>query len=516
MATSKILIEAYDQWKQHCSDIAELSTININETKRQKEKRITHLQNDYAAFVEYYFPHFCKDKDTGLNIPSAKFHIQAANKILTNKNITAVFQWARGHAKSTHMDIFIPMWLMCQPTRQLNVMVIVGKSENNANKLLGDIQAELQSNTRYISDFGSQYSAGSWQQGEFVTSQGVAFYALGRGQSPRGLRYRSHRPDYIVIDDLDDDEMCKNKDRITKMTDWVMTALYGSLDGGRGRFIMVGNLISKNSVLYNLMQNEAFFVSKVNAYDTHGNVSWCEKWTKQEILHEEKVMGYRRFQKEMMNNPIVEGSIFRADWIQWTKPLKLSKYNEIIAYIDPSWKSSKKADYKAVKVWAKTGSSLHHLFAFVRQCSLAEMVRWCYDLYEQTRDIAAIKFYMETSFMQDMMLEEFTNEGNSRGYQLPVRGDNRKKPDKFSRIEAVSPLWERGFVFYNENMKKDKDMLTGIEQLLSFEKGSSSHDDAPDADESAIFLLQKDTRLKNFPHSFYSRQSIISSSQNRY
>ena len=49
--------------------------------------------------------------------------------------------------------------------------------------------------------------------------------------------------------------------------------------------------------------------------------------------------------------------------------------------------------------------------------------------------------------MQDMILDDFTEEGNLRGYQLPITGDTRKKPDKFQRIEAISPLWERGFVF---------------------------------------------------------------------
>ena len=48
-------------------------------------------------------------------------------------------------------------------------MVIVGKSEDNAKTLLGDIQAELQYNQRYIADFGEQYNAGSWEEGKFVT-----------------------------------------------------------------------------------------------------------------------------------------------------------------------------------------------------------------------------------------------------------------------------------------------------------------------------------------------------------
>lgn len=506
----------YSSWRAWCDNIQNQTPVNKSETTPAKQRRISALLKDYSAFVDYYFPHYCKDKQTGRHISSARFHIQAANKILSTPNISAVFQWARGHAKSTHMDIFIPLWLKAQKHRQINVMVLVSKSQDNANSLLADLQAELQNNQRYINDFGQQYSAGNWQTGEFVTLDECAFFARGRGQSPRGLRYRNHRPDYIVIDDLDDDELCHNKDRVQKMTEWVLTALYAAMDGGRGRFIAVGNLISKTSVLYNLMQNPSFFVSKVNAYTSSGEVSWKEKWSIEEIRHQQQLMGYRFFQKEMMNNPITEGSVFRQDWIHFKKPLPLNQYDEIIAYIDPSWKSSKKADYKAVKVWAKKNTELHHLFAFVRQCSLAEMVRWCYDLYERTRDICSIKFFMETSFMQDMMLEEFSTEGSLRGYQLPIRGDNRKKPDKFQRIEAVSPLWERGFVFYNANMQNDKDMLTGIEQTLAFERGSSSHDDAPDADESAIFLLQKDFRLKNFPYSFSSRKSIIANSSNRF
>ncbi len=58
----------------------------------------------------------------------------------------------------------------------------------------------------------------------------IAFFARGRGQSPRGLRHKESRPDYIVIDDLDDDELCKNPRRVRELTDWVKEALFGALD----------------------------------------------------------------------------------------------------------------------------------------------------------------------------------------------------------------------------------------------------------------------------------------------
>ena len=47
--------------------------------------------------------------------------------------------------------------------------------------------------------------------------------------------------------------------------------------------------------------------------------------------------------------------------------------------------------------------------------------------------------------------------------------------------------------------------LTGIEQLLAFEKGTRTHDDAPDADEGAIYILQKRTRIETFTPRFGTR-----------
>ena len=501
--------EALELWKQHCADVQTATTIVRGVTIRQRDLRIKRVRADYAAFVDYYFPHYTQNPQTGVQTPCAPFHIKAAKEVKANKNLRAVYKWHRGAAKSTHLDIFIPLWLKCQETREINVMVLVGKSEDNANTLLADLQAELQYNQRYINDFGEQYNSGSWEEGQFVTKDGTAFFARGRGQSPRGLRYRSHRPDYIVIDDLDDDELCENPARVKRLTDWVKEALFGALDGGRGRFIMVGNLIAKNSVLQNISDTKGVRVSQVNILDANGNVSWSAKWTRAEVQAIEDFQGYRSFQKEYMNNPIVEGAVFRQEWIRWAKRPQWRQFTEIVLYIDPSWKSSSKNDYKAAKLWGKVkGGQLWHLRAFVRQATVAEMVRWCYDLYEWAQQCGiAIKFYIEANLMQEMLMDDFTKEGELRGYQLPIVGDKRKKPDKFQRIEAAAPLWERGFVFYDDSQKDDPDMLRGLDQTLAFQKGMRGHDDAPDADEAAISILQKHSKITNFKPSFGKRRN---------
>ena len=515
MATISELKKIQQEWQEHCRQIQSITDTKslVRESSVQKEQRIRRLQKDYAAFCEYYFPHFLqlRDKVTGevvRIVHNAPFHNAAALKVKNTPNLKAVFKWPRGHAKSTHMDIFTPLWLMFQPKRLINFMVVVGKSEDSANRLLGDIQAELQYNKRIIADFGKQMSMGDWTEGEFTTKDGVHFLACGRGQSPRGLRKREARPDYIVIDDLDDDELCRNPRRVREMTDWVKEALFGALDVGRGRFIMVGNLISKTSVLADICKTKGVHVSEVKAVDGEGNPTWREKWTKEEARTYAEFVGYRAWEKEMMHNPIIEGTVFKQEWIKYAKRPAWRDFDELVLYIDPSWKSKKTNDTKAAKLWGKYKSQLWHLRAFVRKASVAELVRWCYDLYEWSLEQnISIRFMMEASFMQDIILDDFTIEGTQRGYQLPITGDKRKKPDKFQRVEAISPLWERGFVFYDLSQKEDPDMQAGIAQTLAFEKGMSGNDDAPDADEGAIWQLQRTTRQESFQPQFSKRQT---------
>lgn len=515
MITKLEIQEARRRWDEHCRYIQTMTVISDKvsaESGNDKQRRVTALLDNYPAFCEYYFPHYLqlRDKTTGQVIKvvhNAPFHNKAAEKVRNTPNLKAVFKWPRGHAKTTHLGIFTPLWLCLRPSRLLNFMLVVGKSEDSAVTFLSDIQSELEYNQRILDDFGPQKNMGSWEEGEFITQSGVAFFARGRGQSPRGLRYREARPDYILIDDLDDDELCRNEARVTQLTDWVKEALFGTLDAGRGRFVMIGNLISKNSVLANIAATKGVFVSEIQAEDKNGDPVWKDKWTRDEMESAREFMGYRAWQKEMMHNPITQGAIFKQEWIRYKKIFPLHKYDSIVAYVDPSFKSTKKNDFKAVRVWGKHKRELHLLYTYVRQDTVSGMVRWMYNLHESLPENVVISYFMEANFMQDIILDEFAAEGDARGYQLPVMPDKRKKPDKLQRCESISPLWERGFVFYNEALKNDPDMIAGIEQTLALERGSSSHDDAPDADEGAIWILQKSTREAMYQPTFGRRPS---------
>lgn len=491
MAKKKLSKDKWKQWEERKKMILS-ADFRLADSTETKEARIERAQKDYPYFVETYFPHLCTNPETKGTIRCGKFQIDAAKYLKTHRHTRAVFEWARGHAKSTHISLMIPIWLMIQETRTIHVMVLVSKSEDSAERLLSDLQCELQFNTLLKQDFSIEIDEGNWTTGEFKTKDGMLFIAIGRGQSPRGIKNRGQRPDYIVIDDIDDDDMVRNPARVSLAFDWCLSALLGAMDMGRGRFVLVGNRIAKDSILSRFAERPETHHTIVNAIDYSGQPSWTEKYSREEILELRTYMGERRFQKEYMNNPINEGTVFHRKHIRYGKMLSLKEYRSLICYTDPSFKASTTNDFKATMLVGKTKTGQYHVLkAFAEQTNVSNMVAWHYEIDGYVAGRVPVMYYMESNFIQDLMLDEFKKVGDALGHQIPIRGDARKKPDKFSRIEAMQPLFERGLIILNEKEKDAPGMRQLEEQLLMFEKGAKAHDDAPDALEGAVFLLNQ-------------------------
>lgn len=481
------LKKALERYTSHLQQVKSLTASIPKGTSSEKEARIEKARADYKFFVKTYFPHLATSE-------CGKFQIDAANYIKDNDRARCVFEWARGHAKSSHISLMIPLWLKCQQRQDPIVMVLVSKSQDAAKRLLSDLQAELEGNELYINDFGRQHGGGMWTDGEFICADGSMFIALGRGQSPRGIKNRGLRVTYISIDDIDDDQMCRKPRRVDEAVDWCLTALIGTMAMGRGRFVLVGNRISQYSVLSEIASRPHFYHTIVNALNKRGNPSWKENYTLKEINDLRAEVGERRFQKEYMNNPLVEGAIFERKYIVYGKMPPLREYKRIVCYTDPSFKSSAKNDFKAtVLVGITKEGAFHVIKAYADQTKVYDMVEWHYLIHDYVGD-NPVRYYMESNFIQDLLMDEFKKAGVDMGFQIPITGDGRKKPDKFARIEAMQPLFQRGEVVFNEAEQASNGMKVLEDQLLSFQKGSKAHDDAPDALEGAIWMLSKKSR----------------------
>lgn len=523
------------QFLKNLENTKKATPIDAQESVAEKEARKKDLLSNYKKFFEYYFPNYAKSKIDKKEVVTecAWFHVFVAHMLLHCPVIFFVLEWFRGSAKSTHACMGYPLWLKCHG--ELKTMLLVGQTEKKAQRLIADIQVQLMGNQRFIQDYGVQVRQGSWQDLEFITNDGCAFFALGIGQSPRGTRNESNRPDYIVADDCDTKILSKNQARINEMVEWIYGDLIETFDIGFQRFLLVNNRPFKHSILGKVIadkftnqhivkltktyfqkslngilknflfsamnavqysQNGDWHHLRVNACNADFEPTWASKYSIEYWANKCLNTVRKIWSGEFLNTPVTEGVDFKEQWIKWDRIPKLSEMEHIVAYADPSWKNTKTSDFKAISVWGKCGRYLYKIKQYCRKDSIINFVSWFYNLHESLPEHVTCDYYMESNFMQDIILDEFGDEGDKRGYQLPIRGDTRKKDDKYFRIQATAPLYERGYVIYNQEEKDNADMKEATEQLLCIEPDYSTPDDAPDADEGAIFILQRSGRMR--------------------
>ncbi len=466
-------------WEEFAQSIKKATVIDYNESELDKRKRIERLEADPEEWFKYYFPNFC-------TAPPAKFHKKATKRIIENKRWFEVRMWSRELAKSTRT--MLEVLYLALVKKELRNILLVSNSETNAARLLLPYKLTLEFNQRLNHDYGTQEKPGSWTDSEFTTRLGVSFRALGAGQSPRGTRNENFRVDCILVDDIDTDEECRNPKRVTDKWKWIQEALIPTVSvSGNYRIIFCGNLIAKVCCVA-LASKLAQHVDQVNIRDASGKSTWPEKNSEVDIDAILSIISYISQQKEYFNNPISEGTTFKEMSYKKMRPLK--EYKFLVCYTDPSFKDSKKNDFKATVLVGKWKDEFHVIKAFVEQTTTAAMIEWLYQMEAFVSDRVPVYYYMESNFIQDTLVQEVYKEGQKRGKVIPLKGDERKKAEKFTRIESLlEPLNSNGKLYLNEAEADNPHMQRLEEQFLALEPGSRAHDDGPDSVEGAVFII---------------------------
>ncbi|GGH02796.1 phage terminase large subunit family protein [Pedobacter zeae] len=484
MATAKQRI-SLELFEELAREIRQATPTDPNETPAEQRRRKQELEKpgNEKKWMKYYCPNFC-------GAEFAKFQAKAIARIIKNKRWFEILMWSRELAKST-ITMMTVLYLVLVK-KELRNILMVSNSEDNAVRLLAPYKAILESNQRLIKDYGKQMKPGSWTDSEFITRGGVSFRGIGAGQSPRGTRIENFRVDCILIDDIDTDEECRNPKRVISKFKWIQEALIPTVSvSGNYRILMCGNKIAKICTV-ELASKLAHSVDQVNIRDENGKSSWPEKNSEEDIDAILGILSYSSAQKEYFNNPITEGTVFSEMHYGAMRPL--SDYKYLVCYTDPSFKDSKKNDFKATVLVGKYKDQFHVLKAFVEQTTTATMVGWHYTMTDYVGGRTPIYHYMEANFLQDTLLQKFHDVGQERDQVIPIKGDKRKKPDKFTRIETLlEPLNSQGKLILNEKEISSKHMERLAEMFMALEPGSTTHDDAPDAVEGAVWIINNKT-----------------------
>lgn len=513
MGNQVIERRTYDDWKLFCESVQSSTAVIVGETHEKQSARKKRALRDYNFFVHTYFPIYA-DSDC------AEFHIQAAVRIVLKErptddpNLLAALEWPREHAKSVHADVLIPMWMMAHG--KLNGMILMGKNEDDASNLLGDIQAQLQYNSLFIHDWGDQYNFGDWQAGDFTTKGGIRFFAIGRDQSPRGARKGEKRPNYGVIDDVDDDILVNNQKRVKKVLKIIFGAFFFALDTRGSTLVIAGNRIHPQSVLAHFVgdikpgapKREHLYHSKIFAIDPKTNLpAWWQRYTYNMIMSKVKAAGTQG-RVEFFHENHVDGELFKDAYMHWIKMWHLiRKYKIIIGYFDPSFENNPTSDFKAINVWGGLSTTSgdwqrHCLKRFVRRVSPIECYEFMSEFDDRLPEGVSVLWYIEKQFstklFKDALNAHNRNREKAGKKALIILTDTTKKDNKYVRMAQMQPSYINGENFFNIEEIYNPDMIEGNNQLKGIEPGYQTPDDSPDADQGAFNLLDKHKPSNNW------------------
>lgn len=487
---------AHENFAARSKEIRESTYASLTlkkETGAEQEARIKRLlkPQNYNDFFDYYF-----GVHSGMALadaPCADFHQSSYIKVFNDPFIVQFRRWFRGAAKSIHTNVGNMLHL--KQNDMVFFSLLIGRNQDASNLLLGDIQMHLESNERIIKDFGMQMSHGKWTDGEFETNDNRYFKALGLNQPFRGLRRGSYRPDFASVDDCEDRKEAKNKELTKEKVDKITGDLKKAFHLHRGRLIIPQNLIVKKGLNEGLEEkfkrSKHFDMSLINLRDKKGNPTWHQRISPEKADEIDAETDHYTSQREDYNNPIEEGKLFKNEWIRFVKVEPNTKWNALIGYWDLSYKAS--GDYKAYWLLGVTAQKIIALDVFCRKCELTEAINWHFDQAQarSKNGYSALEHFDATAAQETVFYPIFQAEAERRHFfQIPMP-DHTQGVDKHLRIEAtLTSVLFNGTLVFDRKLKGTADMDAALEQILSFEKGTRSPDDAPDALESGVRKAQ--------------------------
>jgi len=181
--------------------------------------------------------------------------------LCTGKDRFVAIAAPRGFAKSTAITHCYTLGALL--FRERRFALIISDTETQAVLFLQDLKKEIQDNEDLIKLFRIKRDPENGKvllvkdsESDFIVEcdDGHQFRLMAKGseQKVRGLKWGSKRPDLIICDDLENDEIVLNKDRREKFRKW----FYGALlpcrsDNGIVR--VVGTILHMDSLLERLM-----------------------------------------------------------------------------------------------------------------------------------------------------------------------------------------------------------------------------------------------------------------------
>lgn len=527
--------------------------------------RISRTIDDPFEFGRIYFPKYWFQK-------SPDFHKEIMD-LATHKNPeewkgkehlnTLVLAAPRNHSKSTLITFLYVIWSLVTQRKFFTVIVSdiarisVGHTRN--------IKEEFETNERLCNDWGiilgrdweqligaAKGEKEKWTDEEFVIGfkkwdirnncwsnelEDRAKVLARMANNPlRGLRFGFRRPDLVIADDLENDELVDTPEQREKLAQWWDSAVEPMIEPPPvGQIILVGTVLHYGSLLNKMLNRPDLYVTRryqavIAAKNDQGTSIQAPLWPERfslERLAQLKAKNVLAFQKEYMNDPRDDTNrTFRSGWVQWYDAHDLGyrpstnkwyfRGKPMVFYTGVDWSVGKddQADFFAMVMIGRTSDNDIVVFDIAAQrLDVANQVN---RIIQQNQSYPIQMNGLEGNGFQHLIIKQVLSQS-----LIPVREIRHvSRHKKQIRIEGMAPLFEQAKIYLRkctesevlrDTLTKDPDGTKGYfydetrmaivhpefwelyEQLMTYPR--SQYDDILDALEMSIETSRSGKRL---------------------
>ncbi len=369
-----------------------------------RDERVAECLADFDKFRRTYFSHYYTiDGKSRLQEELESIYHRIRDKKGSEEQGE---KWAnaapRGFGKSTDVSLVFPVYCIVYELKHFGT--ILSDAIELTETLIEAIKAELEENAALKADFPDATGIGRiWRVGEIVTRNNIKIKGFGSGKKVRGIKHGTYRPDFAIIDDLENDENVRSRQQRDKLEDWLDSAIdnLGSIEGTLD-IIYIGTILHRDSVLarklklgfwnpkiYRAVEHypermdlwdeyasiyrsegleaaHQFYIDRKKQMDKGAKLLWDA--ISLELQMQKRANNKKAFEKEQQNRPNSEDQRFDSSTFKTISKTQCPKFDFTLAYSDfkgsTAKGSKKKGDYTTL-IAGGVVKSEHRLYVFL-------------------------------------------------------------------------------------------------------------------------------------------------------
>ena len=384
---------------------------------------------------------------------------------LHSDNPAIVDEAFRGAAKSTLAEEAI---VIRACLREFRHCLIAGASSDKAGERLHAVRRHFEQNDRIKELFGDLRGK-PWGDERIELATGITIQALGRGQALRGTKTADTRPDFILVDDIEDKASMATPEGREKIQSWFFTDLLPAGDEPTMRVRMLCNNMGPGCLAERLTHPDSGFDVHVYPWvfrDAAGvdRAIWHERYPMETIEKKRRQLfslgraaDYKMEYLCLSETP--EEKPFKREMLRVEPTVRT--WQAVYAAFDPARTVHAGSAQTGHACWSWIGNRLVFWEAWGRKLLPDEIITAIFDCNEVYHPAW---IGVDEVGLNEFMLQPIRQEAVRRGVTVPIKALHPPK-SKTERIRALQPFANAREMVFSQSLPELE------HQLLAFPMG---------------------------------------------